>query len=259
MRFLDSAVAALWGPAGAELRGWLQQTKGLTVATIKAAALGYSHADIFEPRPSWGLVAALKDDGREKRQWVPAGLVIPLVIDGQVARLRIRRYWPGAAQRYVVVSGSCMTPMILSPGRAAAIVVESELDALLLAQEVGDIATAVALGNSTGKPDTAAHELLSAAEVILVSLDADDAGMKAAWDFWPATYGDKARRWPSIGGKDVSDARLNGLDVRRWAVTGIFETEAAFERWCIQTIDGGLSDAEALRAMKGGTKFDTGI
>lgn len=250
-RFLDLAVAALWGPAGADTRRWLEKEKGLTNETIKAAALGYSHADIFEPRPSWGLAAAFKDDGRERRQWVPAGLVIPLVIDGQVARLRIRRYWPGAAQRYVVVSGSAMMPMILSPGRAAAIVVESELDALLLAQEVGDIATAIALGNATGKPDTEAHEMLSAAEVVLVALDADAAGMKAAWDFWPATYGDKARRWPTIGGKDVSDARLNGLDVRRWAVTGIFETEAAFERWCIQTVDGGLSDAEALREMKG--------
>ena len=253
-RFLDSATAALWGPAGAELIRWLQKEKGLTAATIKTAALGYSHADIFEPRATWGLPVAFKEDGRERRQWVPSGLVIPLVIDSQVARLRIRRQWAKNGQRYVVVSGSCMTPIILSPGRAAAVVVESELDALLLAQEVGDIATAIAMGNATGKPDKTTHEVLQAAEVILVALDADAAGMKAAWDFWPATYGEKARRWPTIGGKDVSDARLKGLDIRHWAVTGIFETEAAFERWCIQTIDGGLSDAEALRAMKGGKK-----
>jgi len=88
---------------------------------------------------------------------------------------------------------------------------------------------------------------LTAAAVILVSLDSDDAGAKAAWAFWPATYGKRAKRWPCVGGKDPSEARAGGLDLRIWITTGIFTTVERFERFCIQTIDGGLMDRETLK------------
>ena len=126
---------------------------------------------------------------------------------------------------------------------------ESELDALLLAQEAGDLAAVVSLGTATAKPDTATHEALKAAAVILVSLDTDTAGAKASWAFWPDTYGKRAKRWPSIMGKDASDAKVNGLDVRAWVVAGLFGTEERFERFAIMTVDGGMSDAEAMEAM----------
>jgi DNA primase len=107
----------------------------------------------------------------------------------------------------------------------------------------------VAMGNAQAKPDRITHEGLTRAQIILVSLDNDDAGAKASWHFWPETYGKRARRWPSIKGKDASDARANGLDLRQWVVAGLFGSEERFERFCIQTIDGGLSDNEALKAM----------
>jgi len=43
---------------------------------------------------------------------------------------------------------------------------------------------------------------------------------------------------------------LNGLDLRAWVIAGLFGNEERFERFCIQTIDGGLSDREALLIMK---------
>jgi len=136
--------------------------------------------------------------------------------------------------------------------RAAMIVVESELDAWLLHQEAGDLAGVVALGSAQAKPDTRTDEALKGAALALVSLDSDDAGARAAWRFWIDTYGTKVKRWPSIGGKDTNDARLAGLDLRTWAATGIFGTFEKFERFCIQTVDGGLSDGEALRGTMGG-------
>ena len=136
--------------------------------------------------------------------------------------------------------------MVLNPERAAAVVVESEIDGLLLSQEAGDLVTCVSMGTATAKPDRITHEILTAAAVILVSLDTDEAGAKAAWSFWPETYGTKEKRWPCIGGKDPSDARLGGLDLRFWVIIKIFGTEERFERFCIQTIDGGLSDEEAI-------------
>ena len=60
------------------------------------------------------------------------------------------------------------------------------------------------------------------------------------------------QRWPCLKGKDPSEAKLNGLDLRTWVIAGIFETEEQFERFCIQTIDGGLSDREAIMAIQGG-------
>ena len=36
----------------------------------------------------------------------------------------------------------------------------------------------------------------SVVERRIVALDHDDAGTKAAWSFWPETYGSKVRRWP---------------------------------------------------------------
>lgn len=247
--FLDGAVSCLWSERGAGMRAWLHAEKGISDATMKAAGLGFNPADIYEPRGTWGLEPSLKDDGSERRQWSPAGLVIPHIVNGAVCRLRIRRDDPGDGARYVIVSGSSSAPMAWGRDKAAAVIVESELDGLLLNQETGDLAGVVAMGSAQAKPDRITHEALTRAAVILVSLDTDDAGARAAWAFWPERYGGKAKRWPSIKGKDASDARLNGLDLRAWIIAGIFGSEERFERFAIQTIDGGMSDGEALETM----------
>jgi len=250
--FLDKAIDLLWTPRGDEMRSWLHVEKGLQDATIKAAGLGLNLSAIFEPRQSWGLELSLKEDGTERRQWLPVGLVIPFVdIYGAVHRLRIRREDPGDGARYVIVSGSSLAPMAWNLKRAAAVIVESEIDGLILKQEMGDLAGVVAMGSAQAKPDRNTHEALTAAEIILLSLDSDEAGAKAAWAFWPEIYGAKVKRWPVVRGKDPSEAWANGLDLRAWIVAGVFGTEERFERFAIQTIDGGLRDTEAIRAMQG--------
>ena len=250
---LNGAIDTLWSERGANMRAWLRTEKGLHDATIKGACLGLNLADKSEPRATWGLDIQHKEDGTEKKLWLPAGLVIPWVVNGDVHRLRIRRSDPGDGARYVIVSGSSMAPATWNLERAAAVIVESELDGLLLNQEVGDLCMAVAMGSAQAKPDAATHSALKAAAVLLAALDTDEAGAKASWKFWPATYGMKTRRWPTVKGKDASEARLNGLDLREWIVAGIFGTVERFERFSIMTIDGGLTDGEALRAMKGET------
>ena len=251
--FLAGAVETLWSERGAKLRQWLHTEKGLNDATIKGACLGLNLADKSEPRATWGLDLQNKEDGTEKKLWLPAGLVIPWVVNGDVHRLRFRRSDPGDGARYVTASGSSMTPAAWNLERGAAVIVESELDGLLLSQETGDFCAVVALGSATSKTNKESHDLLRAMPIILVSLDTDEAGAKAAWKFWPDTYGKAARRWPTVKGKDASEARLNGLDLRAWVIAGLFGNEERFERFCIQTIDGGMTDAEALRAMKGET------
>ena len=248
--FLDSAVAVLWSQQGAKIRQWLKQEKGLQDTIIEETSLGYNPADMYEPRIAWGLASSHKDDNTERRQWLPSGLVIPLVRGGEIHRLRIRREAPGDGARYVVISGSSSAPMTMHLDQAAMIIVESELDELLLNQEAGDLAGIVALGSAQAKPDRFTHEVLKDASLVLVSLDTDDAGAKASWRFWPTTYGEKVKRWPCINGKDASEAWANGLDVRAWVATGIFGTFDRYERFCIQTVDGGLSDVEAWSRVR---------
>ena len=248
--FLDGAVSCLWSKQGDTARAWLHDAKGLNDATIRAARLGYHPADLYEPRALWGLEPSLKENGQERKQWAPKGLVIPLVIGGAVYRLRIRRDEPGEGARYIVVSGSSMAPLTCGKDKGAVIVVESELDTLLLSQEAGDLAGVVAMGSACMKPDALTHDTLTRAQIILVSLDTDDAGAKASWSFYPTTYGNKARRWPCVGGKDPSEAMANGLDLRAWVIAGLFQNETRFERFCIMTVDGGLTDGEAIQAMK---------
>lgn len=247
--FAMQAQVRLWENAGAKMRQWLHTEKGLSDETIKRACLGYSPADIYEPRATWGLEPAYNDQGKEKKQWIPAGLVIPLIANDKIQRLRIRCDNPGDGPRYIVVSGSNTTPLIIGQNKAAVVIVESELDALLLAQEAGDLCGTVALGSAQAKPDTQTHTILKDTPLILIALDTDEAGAKASWNFWPETYGQKVKRWPTIQGKDASEAKVNGLDLRTWIIAGMFGSEEKFERFCIQTVDGGLSDREAIKSI----------
>ncbi len=241
--FLDMAVETLWTPHGKATRQWLHDNKGLSEASIRKAMLGLNLADIRAPRQAWGL------PDNEKKVWLPAGLVIPLLVDGAVHRLRIRRT-ESTGPRYVVVPGSSSAPMVLGYDKAAVVVVESELDALLLEQAAGDLCAVAALGNAQAKPNVTTHELLQNTPLILVALDADDAGAKASWQFWSQSYGAKVKRWLSILGKDASEARQRGLNIRNWIIAGMFGNEERFERFAIQTVDGGLSDREAMAEIQ---------
>jgi len=87
-------------------------------------------------------------------------------------------------------------------------------------QEAGDLVSVLSLGSVTAKPDSETTRRLQNARLILISLDRDDAGAKASWDWWNK-YFRNAKRWPSIKGKDPSEAFQNGLDIRSWIIAGL--------------------------------------
>lgn len=163
----------------------------------------------------------------KKREWLclPAGLVIPCAAAGHVYRLRIRRPEPDIEQRYYVVPGSAMQAMKIPPStqsekkKEAWVIVESELDAILIAQDAGDIVGAAALGSVALKPDSALYAELRPAASILVALDADHAGAKS-WPWWQ-THFPQADRWPVPSGKDPSDYKKAGGDIRAWMIAGL--------------------------------------
>jgi DNA primase len=215
--FLKWSEAQLWSETDTSARDWLHG-RGLTDETIKVFRLGWNPQDWFiKQRTAWGLHETLNDKGKPKKLWLPLGLVIPKLTEDSIVRLRFRR--PDGDPRYYLLPGS-ETGALCIPGGPACVVVESELDATLLHQDAGDLATMIALGSAQARPDHAAAALLDQAETILVSLDSDEAGAKAAWQWWAQHY-PKAKRWPVIRGKDPTEARQNGLDLRAWILAGL--------------------------------------
>ena len=237
--FMDKSIQNLWADTGKDTRAFLND-RGLTDETIQGAGLGWNPADIYLDREAWGLPEALKEDGTLKKLWIPAGLVIPLIDEGRVVRLRIRR--TDGEPRYILIPGSDTRPMTWNLERGAAVIVESELDGILLNQEAGDLAGFVAMGTATGRPDRKTHDALTGKELILVALDTDEAGAKASWKFWPDTYGEKAKRWPCVNGKDPSEAKQNGLNIRAWILAGLPDRAGTLEgilRQSIKEIEAG--------------------
>jgi len=206
--------------------------RGIKQEKARRACLGWNPVDVYEQRPSWGLPEEHRNDGRPRQFWLPAGLVIPMIRDGRVVRLRIRR--PEGEPRYVVVPGSFMGPILWTTEIRLAVIVESELDGLLLYQEAGDMMNVVALGSAHGRPDEATAELLEEMDFLLIALDFDEAGGKAAWQWWRKTYPEKTVRWPPPQGKDPGDYFQGGGSVRAWLSVGFDEVIERMERIAIQ-------------------------
>lgn len=196
---------------------WLSD-RGISKETAVKYRLGWLAKDEYRIRTAWGLPDEIKADGKAKKLWLPAGLVIPYFLNCQLQRIRIRR--PDGTPRYYVTPGSSTAPMILSSGNKSAVaVVESELDALSIISAAGDVVAAISLGNSTARPDAEADRVLSAAAIILVALDNDDSGRNESKK-WPSWYR-SAIRWPVPAGKDPGDAAKAGINLRMWILSAL--------------------------------------
>jgi DNA primase len=199
---------------------WLKR-RGLSAEIIKEAHLGWLSEDLWESRSAWGLDDRI-EGGKRKKLWIPSGLVIPYVRGEGVLRLRIRRPKPDDDPKYYLVPGSDTRPMHWPAENQIYTVVESELDGLLLRQEVSDLTGIIVLGSAQKRPDQEVHEVLSQAELILVALDSDEAGAKATGRWWLRQY--KQARWwpiPKQYGKDPTEAREAGLNLRSWIEAGL--------------------------------------
>ena len=201
--------------------------RGLTPETIQALRIGWNPSTLRQERESWGLPEEISDKtGKPKRIWLPSGLVIPSMDkNGNIVALKIRRSnWKPEDElpKYVWVSGGYNAPMVLLEEKGKpCVVVESELDAIFCAQSAGSLVTAIAMRSSVNRPDAATHRLLAAAPLILVSLDADEAGTKEIK--WWEDYYMSAKWWPVPTGKDVGDMMATPGMVRAWIEAGLPE------------------------------------
>ena len=240
-----SAPAARWSEHAAKLvraaANRLQETphvlswlarRGIDAATAYTFELGWLPTDEWRARESWGLPTETKPDGRAKKLWLPAGLVIPFRDPsgetGEIIRLRIRRDNPDP--RYYIVPGSSREPLITMPAVEAWVVVESELDAIALAAACADLPHLgiAAMGNSTARPTESLHADLQAALHISVALDNDPPKTEGGHDgpgataakWWLERY-PQARRTPPVGGKDPGEMFAAGHSLRDWVLAGL--------------------------------------
>jgi len=195
---------------------WLRVKRGLARETAGRFRLGWLPRDLYADRSAWALPAELREDGKPKRLFIPAGLTIP-----GPDRLRIRRSEPGEFGKYYVLPGSGNRPLVIGADHPAestgAIVLESELDALLLAQEIPGPALIIAMGSTSNGPDETMVEDLTKRPFVLVALDSDKAGGKAAWGKWMSTIPNATRApIPAAWGTDPTDAYLSGHNLGEW-------------------------------------------
>jgi hypothetical protein len=184
----------------------------LTEATIHQARLGWTP----------GVMVPTKDGAR---YWRVAGITIPWRDRDRLALVKIRQP-EGRTPKYVEAFRD--RPRIY-PGPEAIrtgkplIIAEGEFDALLLGQELGELAAVVTLGSASARPEAAILGMMLAAPVWYLATDADDAGDQAAsgWLAW-------ARRVRPPPGKDWTEAHQAGIDLRRWWIEEAFPLDGPF-------------------------------
>lgn len=158
----------------------------------------------------------------------PAGLLIPhFSLDDTkgeffVDRLRIRRD-NQSNPKYHMVAGSRMTPLCIDVRHdRPAFIVESDLDALLLAQMAGDLIGVIAMGSVSTRPDAKTYRLLKSLPLIIVALDSDMAGAKESHRYWNEHFPKCVRCLiPRRYGKDPGEAYHNGHNIRLWVVSAL--------------------------------------
>lgn len=195
----------------------LRTQRGLLTETIHENKIGWNPIKTFYTRESWGLGKYIKS-GKEQKLFVPSGIVIPTYVNSVLQKVKIRRSdWQMGAvfQKYHIVAGSNDHVSIFGKtSNPFAVIVEAELDALLIAQEVGNQFCSVALGGATKRPDLITHQWLRSKELILFCLDFDPAG-KQAYAYWKQTY-PNLKPWPTPFEKGPGDAFQKGLDLKEW-------------------------------------------
>ena len=193
----------LLGPNGKERISYLVHQRGLDLDTIRQRRLGWLP---------------------EKRH-MPSKLLIPCYdSQGHLIRIRFRidTFNPGL-QRYRISKGS--NPHAPYPiGVAAAkplMILESELDAILIAQEAAEHIGVLGMGTTAMKFSPAMIRFLSQnIPIILVSLDNDQSGKKKTSRLIRELPNAIAWPVPEKYGKDPGEA-FKRINLKHWIETGL--------------------------------------
>jgi DNA primase len=198
------------------------RARGLSDATIRAWHLGYNPGNYRVPE----IVNTRGDAAVMMRGWT-----IPTRVGGEIVALKVRQP-DGIEPKYTQLYGS--RPALFGAdalaGKATVVLTEGEFDAMLLAQEAGDL---VGVATTTGGAKTWKREWavsLLSAKAILLAYDTDQVGEEAAV-MMAGELGGRARRVSVPSGKDVTDYWKSGGNLRAW-IESLIATSPKPSRSC---------------------------
>ncbi|MDM8537122.1 toprim domain-containing protein [Desulfobacterales bacterium HSG17] len=202
-RLIQLSRKNLLGPNGEERISYLMNERGLWLETIKKHRLGW-----------------LPD-----KDQMPSKIVIPCYSSQKVlVRIRFRIDQPSNRQnRYRILKGSNPDfpfPLGVNTGKPL-LIVESELDAILVAQECKDQIGVLGLGSTgTVLPSSTIEYLSMKIPYILISLDNDKSGKEKTIDLIRMLP--NAINWPipESFGKDPGEA-WKRMDIKLWIEKGL--------------------------------------
>ena len=200
---------ALWRPEGARALAYLRG-RGFADETLRAARLGHIDQDIHDRPGIWGLPSG------HNKVWVPRGIAIPWRSCGSIWRLNIRR--PAGKPKYCGPAGfgNALYGADGLRRECPVVLVEGEFDALAIAQEAGDLVTAVAAGSTQGARRERWIQQLRRVHVF-VAFDGDGPGEEAAAWWLDALPG--SRRLAPVD--DPAAMLQAGQDLRQWVMAGL--------------------------------------
>jgi hypothetical protein len=120
---------------------------------------------------------------------------------------------------YEVPGRSNMMPVFGDHLKEIVVVVEAEFDAMLVAQEAGELCISIALGGAQKRPDRLFCEWLSKKELVLFALDFDEAG-KNAYVYWKKSF-PNLEPWPVPEEKSPGDYHVKNGCIKKWIEAGI--------------------------------------
>jgi DNA primase len=233
---ISRAQELLWSPAGAQaitwdtpvtdncLRlsplNWLRQ-RGLKDDTIQKYRLGHIPHNAWDTAQNWGVSG--------KPIFLPRGITLPGMVGEVCWYLKVRR--PQGKPKYLHVRGSHPALFMVNdlPTHETILFCEGEFDALLLAQEAGNLAGIATFGSAAQHLDVAdwGWYLLNARR-FLVAYDMDgksEAGASGLLNLHHAVRANIPQLQPAD--KDLTDFYKSGGDLRHWLTSWISDRVGA--------------------------------
>lgn len=188
--FWKMCKKALWSEAGAKALQWLRD-RGLTDDFIDTHDFGYNPRDWAVDHPDdWGL---------NEKLWLPRGITLPYLGQGQVWKIEIRRATNQKKDRYWNVKGSA-NALYGYEGlefKGKTVVCEGVFDAVAMEQAMQEAGTSgiavVATGSTNGACEERWIMKLSLCDSVALVHDNDEGGDKAA-RWWKSRISE-AKRW----------------------------------------------------------------
>ncbi len=196
-------------------------SRHLSYETAAHFSLRWNPQDRFFSAKLWGLEG-------DKKQVIPAGLVIPVHNNGKIVALVVRCADTSRGPRYWQVRGSGLECFALGDPGKPVLIVESHLDAILIWQEASDKVSVISM-NGTGRPlDHFSRSLVTSSTRLLISTDFDEkkngeTGAGQGAFFRLKREHPQAEYFPVPIGKDPGEMVVLGVSIRDWLAIALPE------------------------------------